>query len=120
MKGLRPARILLPASGRPRPADAVEPARARRPATLAPDDAELDQAAQVVFDALRRHRLALAREAAVPPYVIASDRTLRDLARLRPRTLDELTLAHGIGRRKAESYGDGLLRVIATAGASLT
>ncbi|MBI1737021.1 MAG: HRDC domain-containing protein, partial [Candidatus Rokubacteria bacterium] len=54
----------------------------------------------------------------VPPYVIASDRTLRDLARLRPRTLDELTLAHGIGRRKAESYGEGLLRVIGQAAAT--
>ena len=46
------------------------------------------------------------------PFVIASDRTLRDIARLRPRTLDDLALAHGIGARKVERYGEGLLRVI--------
>jgi ATP-dependent DNA helicase RecQ len=48
----------------------------------------------------------------VAPFVIASDRTLRDLARLRPRSLEELSLAYGIAACKAEHYGDGLLRVI--------
>lgn len=38
-----------------------------------------------------------------------SDRTA---ARLRPRSLEELSLAYGIAARKAEHYGDGLLRVI--------
>jgi ATP-dependent DNA helicase RecQ len=134
MKGTRPARILLPrqedgrpergAAGRaPReaappadagPALADRPAGPRRPAPLhAVDDGEaLDAAGQALFEALRRHRLDLAREAAVPPYVIASDRTLRDIARLRPRTAAELTLAHGIGAHKAERYGAGLLRVV--------
>jgi len=39
---------------------------------------------------LRRLRLELAREDGVPPFVVASDRTLRDVAVLRPRTLDAL------------------------------
>jgi ATP-dependent DNA helicase RecQ len=72
----------------------------------------LDDVGQAVFAALRRHRLTLARDAAVPPYVVASDRTLRDIARLRPRTLGELALAHGIGPHKLERYGEGLLRVV--------
>jgi ATP-dependent DNA helicase RecQ len=108
MKGGRPARILLPPLARP----SSEPAP-RRPASLAAGQGdELDPAARALFEALRRHRLALAREAGVAPFVIASDRTLRDIARLRPRTLAELELAHGIGARKAERYGDGLLRVV--------
>jgi ATP-dependent DNA helicase RecQ len=57
--------------------------------------------------------LSLSREAGVPPYVVASDRTLRDLATLRPRNLDELKLAHGIGPAKAERFGPALLQAIA-------
>ncbi len=45
--------------------------------------------------------------------MIASDRALRDLARLRPRTSADLELAHGIGPSKAEKYGAGLLEVVA-------
>jgi ATP-dependent DNA helicase RecQ len=55
----------------------------------------------------------VARDEGVPPYVVASDRTLREIARLRPRTLDELRLAHGIGSHKTERYGAGLLAVVA-------
>jgi ATP-dependent DNA helicase RecQ len=44
--------------------------------------------------------------------MVASDRTLRDIAALRPRTLEDLLLAHGIGRHKAERYGAGLLEVV--------
>jgi ATP-dependent DNA helicase RecQ len=120
MKGSRPARILLPPSA---PSDA-EPAGIRRegrtPRRPAPptagDPAALDAAAEVLFGALRRHRLGLAREAGVAPFVIASDRTLREVARLRPRTPDELALVHGIGPHKLERYGEGLLRVIRDAG----
>jgi ATP-dependent DNA helicase RecQ len=66
-----------------------------------------------LFEALRRHRLEVARNERVPPYVVASDRTLRDIARLRPRNRDELLLTHGIGPAKADRYGDGLLAVVA-------
>jgi len=47
-----------------------------------------------------------------PPYVIASDRTLREIALLRPRNLHELELAHGIGPARREKYGAGLLDVV--------
>ena len=64
------------------------------------------------FEALRRHRLALARCEGVPPYVIASDHTLREIALRRPRNLEELELVHGIGPAKREKYGAGLLAVV--------
>jgi ATP-dependent DNA helicase RecQ len=89
----------------------------RRPAREA---AELDAAAQALFEALRRHRLALARAEGVAPFIVASDRTLREIAMLRPRNLDELQEAHGVGRHKAERYGAGLLQVVADAAGPAT
>jgi superfamily II DNA helicase RecQ len=47
--------------------------------------------------------------------MVASDRALRDIARLRPRSLAELQLANGIGPAKAKQYGAGLLDVVRTA-----
>ena len=61
----------------------------------------------------------MARAEGVPPYVIASDRTLRELAEIRPRTPDALRLAHGIGPHKVERYGAGLLAVVARALAAI-
>jgi ATP-dependent DNA helicase RecQ len=107
MKAERPARLVLPADAsvaprRPRSGSSKPPlARADEPAT-----------APAVFEALRAHRLTLARAGSVPPYVIASDRTLRDLAAVQPRTRDALLLVHGIGPAKAERYGRGFLDVI--------
>jgi ATP-dependent DNA helicase RecQ len=113
MKGERPVRLLLPpVSRRAAPAAAgrgAEPSRRR----AGREAAELDQAAQALFEALRRHRLEVARAEGVAPFIVASDRTLRDIATLRPRTLTELELAHGVGRHKAERYGAGWLRVVA-------
>ena len=87
MKGERPARLLLPA---------VTTARAMpgtsRPARRAPDADELDAGGRRLFEALRAWRLGVAREAGMAPFMVASDRTLRDIARLRPRTPDELAL----------------------------
>jgi superfamily II DNA helicase RecQ len=48
--------------------------------------------------------------------MVASDRTLRDVARLRPVTLEDLALAYGIGRQKAERYGLAVLGVVKEAG----
>jgi ATP-dependent DNA helicase RecQ len=75
----------------------------------------MDGAAVELFEALRRHRLAVARAEGIAPFIVASDRTLRDLATLRPRDLDELQLVHGIGRNKADRYGAGFLEVVAQA-----
>jgi ATP-dependent DNA helicase RecQ len=114
MKGERPVRLLLPSAGRgaaatPAAARSSDPGR-RRPSREA---AELDSAAQALFEALRRHRLAVARAEGLAPFIVASDRTLRDIAMLKPRTRAELEMAHGVGPHKAERYGPGLLRVVA-------
>jgi ATP-dependent DNA helicase RecQ len=69
---------------------------------------------EALFEALRARRLALARAEGVPPFVVASDRTLRDIAAMRPRTIDELRGAYGMGPVKAERYGAVWLEVVAS------
>jgi ATP-dependent DNA helicase RecQ len=110
MRGERSAALLLP---EPRAARGALPAGPRR-APAGADDA-LDEPGRALFEALRRYRLERARADAVPPYVVASDRCLREIARLRPRDLAQLEQAHGIGPAKLERYGAGLLAVVRNA-----
>jgi ATP-dependent DNA helicase RecQ len=109
MRAERPARLLLPPTGREATGPAPRGAR-RRGERAAPD--ELDADGRALFEALRRHRLEVARAEGVPPYVVASDRTLREVAGLRPSNAFELEQAHGIGPAKLERYGAGLLEVV--------
>jgi ATP-dependent DNA helicase RecQ len=108
MKAERPVRLLLP-SDAPRTA-AGRRDRSRRQAKRQEPASTGDAA---LFEALRTHRLHVARAGGVPPYVVASDRTLRELAALAPRTRADLLAVHGIGDAKADRYGEGFLQVVA-------
>ncbi len=66
-----------------------------------------------LFETLRKWRREEAQERGVPPYVIFSDRTLRDLSRVRPASLLQLRGIYGIGDAKLEQFGEKLLRVMA-------
>jgi len=81
--------------------------RGRSAAALETVDPEL-------FDVLRDVRMRLARERGVPPYVIFHDRTLREMADFRPRTLDDLGGIYGVGAKKAADFGDAFLTAIRT------
>jgi ATP-dependent DNA helicase RecQ len=105
MRGSRPAKLLLPA-------ERVAASGGTRRGAARPVEDDLDETARAVFEALRAHRLEVAQREGVPAYVVASDRCLRDVARLRPANRAELMLAHGIGPAKAERYGDGFLAVV--------
>ena len=65
-----------------------------------------------LFERLRAVRLQIARARGVPPYVIFHDTTLREMARLRPKTMAELHGIRGIGARKAEDLGETFLEAI--------
>ncbi|HVG23078.1 MAG TPA: DNA helicase RecQ [Thermoanaerobaculia bacterium] len=65
-----------------------------------------------IFEALRTWRREEAQERGVPPYVIFSDKTLRELARVRPSSRYELREIYGIGDAKLEAFGDAVLRVM--------
>ena len=66
-----------------------------------------------VFEALRRWRRELARQQGVPAYTIFHDSTLRELALVLPRCLEELRSISGIGATKLERHGAALLELIA-------
>ena len=66
-----------------------------------------------LFEELRVLRLEIARRRRVPPYVIFHDTTLREIARSKPKTKEELRHVYGVGDRKAEDLGDLVLAVVA-------
>ena len=86
--------------------------RKRREERLPPDPATWNEE---LWEALRAHRLELARAQGVPPYVIFHDATLREMVEIRPGTLDELAGITGVGETKLERYGEDFLAVIAKA-----
>ena len=65
-----------------------------------------------LFDRLRAVRLEIARSRGVPPYVIFHDATLREMARLRPASIDALLTVKGVGARKADDLGETFLAAI--------
>lgn len=74
--------------------------------------AELDEAAQAVFENLRAWRTEQAKEQGVPAYVVFPDATLIALAQARPGTLGEMAGTSGIGAKKLERYGQAVLEVL--------
>ncbi|MGC1401294.1 MAG: DNA helicase RecQ [Thermodesulfobacteriota bacterium] len=64
---------------------------------------------QGVFERLRALRLLLAAERKVPPYVIFSDRSLREMADLLPCTKDSFLQIHGVGETKWTLYGQAFI-----------
>jgi hypothetical protein len=65
-----------------------------------------------LFERLRSVRLEIARSRGVPPYVIFHDATLREMARLRPTSIDALLAVKGVGARKADDLGGVFLDAI--------
>jgi ATP-dependent DNA helicase RecQ len=65
-----------------------------------------------LFERLRTMRLEIARSRGVPPYVIFHDSTLRELARVKPRSLGDLAGIYGMGARKIDALGGVVLETI--------
>ena len=65
-----------------------------------------------VVAALREWRTGVARNEAMPPYVVAHDATLTAIAEARPRSLAALRRVKGMGPTKLEKYGDEILSVL--------
>ncbi|MFF7096540.1 DNA helicase RecQ [Streptomyces rubradiris] len=76
--------------------------------------AELPEALLPAFEALRTWRAEQAREQGVPAYVIFHDATLREIVSRRPGSVRELGTVNGVGEKKLATYGEGVLRVLAS------
>ena len=77
---------------------------------------DLSAADESLFQQLRAWRSDTAREQGVPAYVILHDKTLRELAEVRPVSRNLLSTVTGIGSAKIEHYGEELLALIRKAG----
>lgn len=84
----------------------------RRRAENKPRIEEHSCSERLLFEELRRVRLALAKAAKVPPFVIFSDRTLWEMVHRLPQTPEALLAVHGVGRHKLASYGQQFLDAI--------
>ncbi|MFJ2543400.1 DNA helicase RecQ [Microbacterium sp. NPDC087589] len=106
LKGETPVPLRKDTIGRP-----VSSPRARKASAA---DA-LDAGDRPLFEALRAWRAETAREQGVPAYIVFGDATLRALAEHRPASLADLDGITGIGAKKRDAYGEGVLAVIAAA-----
>jgi DNA helicase-2/ATP-dependent DNA helicase PcrA len=68
---------------------------------------------EATFERLRAWRLAVARDASVPAYVVFTDATLTVIAERQPSSLAELATISGVGARKLDQYGPDVLAVLA-------
>ncbi|MDC3414577.1 DNA helicase RecQ [Aquibacillus sp. 3ASR75-11] len=65
-----------------------------------------------LFEELRSLRKRIADEESVPPYVLFSDATLKEMCRLLPTTKESILQVKGVGMKKYEQYGEAFLNVI--------
>lgn len=63
-----------------------------------PDDGD-----EALFQKLRALRLDIARELGKPPYIVFSDKTLRDMVRVKPITDDQFLAVNGVGGKQAQT-----------------
>jgi len=79
------------------------------------DDVSLTKAELDLVGALRKKRSEIARREAVPAYIVFSDRTLAEMALLRPASLAAMKNVRGVGEMKLARYGEQFLSVIKNA-----
>jgi superfamily II DNA helicase RecQ len=110
---------LTPAGEEARPPDLAAYAELRRaPATAAGSEPDLGAADHVLYERLTEWRRAKALQEEVPPYVVAHNSMLRNLAVARPATKAALLAVPGFGETRVDRYGTELLAVIGDTAAS--
>ena len=91
-----------------------KPVKAKRPSTSRSsyEETELSRDEQAIFDRLRSWRMGTAREHGVPAYVVFQDATLREIAKVKPGSIEQLRGVSGVGEKKLVSYGDEIVAII--------
>lgn len=67
-----------------------------------------------LFQKLRELRRTIAQEIDKPPYIVFSDKTLRDMARIKPVTDAQFLAVNGVGQHKLDLYGQRFIQTIAS------
>ena len=97
---------------RPIAAAGNAPRRLTKDKRAKPTAENLDSAAEIRFERLRKARMELAAAEGWPAFCICHDRVLIEVARLAPTSLDSLAAIKGVGANKAEKFGAALLRAL--------
>ncbi|MCC6952657.1 MAG: HRDC domain-containing protein, partial [Deltaproteobacteria bacterium] len=74
---------------------------------------------KTLLDRLKQKRLTLAKAQNLPPYIIFHDKTLLEMASVKPRSLDELSRISGVGEHKLARYGSAFLEILLDENAAL-
>lgn len=82
-------------------------------AVVAQDAAECTEDDEALFARLRALRRDIAQEIGKPPYIVFSDKTLRDMCAKRPASPEEFLEVNGVGENKLNLYGERFLAAIA-------
>ena len=92
----------------------LTPVRVERPTCPLPlsDRTCSDDGDEALFQKLRALRLDIARELGKPPYIVFSDKTLRDMVRVKPITDDQFLAVNGVGESKLKQYGERFMAAI--------
>jgi ATP-dependent DNA helicase RecQ len=73
---------------------------------------DLNEQDEATFQRLRELRTQIAREIGKPPYIVFSDKSLRDMAQRRPTDESSMLEVNGVGQHKLELYGQRFIEVI--------
>ena len=76
------------------------------------EDEMADVEDKKLFEYLRKIRKNLADEQGYPPYIVLSDKSLHELTKMKPTTLQAFGLISGIGEFKIKKYGDTFIKAI--------
>ena len=74
--------------------------------------AGLNELGAALFEKLRSVRTELAAEKSVPPYIICSDKTLKDICAKLPRDKEQLADVYGMGEQKIQNYGEAFVTAV--------
>lgn len=74
--------------------------------------AGLNELGVALFEKLRSVRTELAAEKSVPPYIICSDKTLKDMCAKLPRDKEQLADVYGMGEQKIQNYGEAFVTAV--------
>ena len=103
LKGEMPVQLVL----LQKKTDEIPVVHARKVSSKKPKAAEGS-----LFERLRQLRKRLADEQGYPPYIVLSDQSLHELASVKPRTMEQFGMIHGIGEYKRKKYGEIFLKEI--------
>src|SRR5262249_3310326 len=102
MRGQRPVRLV----------QLVRRKKDQKPEKSKADTISWEGVDRELFEALRGLRRQIAEERQCPPYIVFSDATLRELARVRPSTLEKMRMVYGVGDAKLRDFGGKFLQLI--------